>query len=1225
MSNAQNNDYNAQWKKVQQFELDGLQKSALEIVNAIAVKAKKDGNNNQIIKSLIYKSKFILLLEEDAQLNIISNFKTEIAVSKFPVTNILEGVLANLYWQYFQQNRYKFYNRTQTAEKVDKNDFRTWDLNLLYNEIQEHYQCSLEQSLKLQLEPLKNYDALLILQENSKTYRPTLYDFLAHNALKFYKTDENSINKPAYKFEIDQASYLSDATTFSQLNIASKDLTSLQLKALKLYQDLSRFHLKDNTPFALVNVDIDRLKFVKQHATFPNKDSLFQKALTTQSARYKTHEVSGLYDFESAQLLFQQGSTFQPITHETHRWQLKAAVELCDAVIQKFPKSKGAENCSMLKSKILAPSLQITSESFLPNEKDARLLIHYKNHESLQFKVLELNRNAYQNFKKIYNKKEQFTFINRLKTAKQWDSKLRNDNDYQIHSTEVLLPALSHGYYVIMATPVDGTNNTFAYTTIQISDMALVERSSPHHQVYQLIDRNDGAPINNAKITLHYKQNNLTERTEYKTTNSRGEINVSKTKDRYWNLSLEVAHNDQKTYFDNYRIYGTYRETQDKEQYKGFVFTDRSIYRPGQTVFFKAIAIKTEDGKSNIIPNELFHIEINDPNYDEVTSLKLKSNEFGSVSGEFVIPDGRLNGQYNISFNSDSNHTNVKTEYYFSVEEYKRPMFEAQFTPISDSFKIHDSVIVKGNALAYAGSHITDAKVIYRVYRKVQYPRWYYRYRPWIEGESQEITHGETSTDASGNFEITFMALPDESVEKDHLPIFNYEIEAEITDINGETRSVTTIVNIGYHALTAQLGLDSKLDKTQKNHELTIDTKNLNGEFVAAKGRIKIYKLKAPQTAVRPRPWKAPDYQDFTEAQFKTLFPNEAYLNEDNPDNWKKDDLVFESNFNTETSKILQLGRIERWTSGQYSIVLETQDKFGQTVKDEIKTILFSPKDKVLSDQQLFSITTDKTSYKINDEAVITLASATNINVTINIEKDKKIVNSYVISLNNSKQTLKIPVTSADLGGFAIHYSFAVFNSFHAQTLAIKVPYPKTELDIETLSFRDKLQPGTDETWRFKIKGPKGEKVSAELLASMYDASLDQFKAHDWQFNPIFNQVYSTVFSSSTQQSFGKTNFRTHQNNSASTSFYGQKYDHFNWFGFNFGTNQNVRIRGYASAKMVADSEGEEEAIIIENIAVPSAPPVDEKESTDFSGVSIRKNLQETAFFFPNSTNRQRW
>ena len=120
MSNAQNNDYNAQWKKVQQFELDGLQKSALEIVNAIAVKAKKDGNNNQIIKSLIYKSKFVLLLEEDAQLNIISNFKTEIAVSKFPVTNILEGVLANLYWQYFQQNRYKFYNRTQTAEKVTR-------------------------------------------------------------------------------------------------------------------------------------------------------------------------------------------------------------------------------------------------------------------------------------------------------------------------------------------------------------------------------------------------------------------------------------------------------------------------------------------------------------------------------------------------------------------------------------------------------------------------------------------------------------------------------------------------------------------------------------------------------------------------------------------------------------------------------------------------------------------------------------------------------------------------------------------------------------------------------------------------------------------------------------------------------------------------------------------------------------------------------------------------
>ena len=105
--------------------------------------------------------------------------------------------------------------------------------------------------------------------------------------------------------------------------------------------------------------------------------------------------------------------------------------------------------------------------------------------------------------------------------------------------------------------------------------------------------------------------------------------------------------------------------------------------------------------------------------------------------------------------------------------------------------------------------------------------------------------------------------------------------------------------------------------------------------------------------------------------------------------------------------------------------------------------------------------------------------------------------------LNNETKTIKIPVTQSDLGGFAIKYHFVNYNSFQNGTELISVPHPQKSLQIETLTFRDKLQPGVEETWRFKIKGPKGEKVSAELLASMYDMSLDQFKTHQWDFNPI--------------------------------------------------------------------------------------------------------------------------
>jgi uncharacterized protein YfaS (alpha-2-macroglobulin family) len=1170
LSHSQNN-YSDLWKSVEKFEVEGLPESALEVVETISEKGEKDGNNVQRIKALLFKSKFALILEEDAQSKIINDFKTQISRSEFPTKNILESLLANLYWQYFQQNRWQFYNRTKTLEKVDKDDFRTWDLQTLFDEISLHYQNSLKQQLLLKLEDLKNFDELLILQKDSKTYRPTLFDFLAHNALEFYTTDENSITKPAYKFEIDNEQFLNDAKSFSQLDIVSKDSTSLQLQALKLYQDLIQFHVKDESPYALADIDINRLLYVKQHATFSDIDTKLLETLKAESNRLKSHEVSALYDFEIASLYIQQGSTYQPTINEEHRWKMKEAMALCDAVINKFSKSKGAEKCQVLKQQILQKSLQITAESHLPINKNSRLLIRYKNFDHLNLKVFHISRNQLEKLNKTYRKEEQLAFINKLKVTKQWESKLRDEHDYQTHSTEIVLPELNNGYYVMFASPDSDKEDSFAFATVQVTNMAIVDKSDANHHIYQVIDRNNGQPISNAKVTLNYRRGNNTEQTEHKTTNTNGDIKIRKTKDRYWQLDIIVSKRNDKAYFDNFYVNNRGNINEKEPEVRAFLFTDRSIYRPGQTVYFKGIAMKTEDGKSQVLANELFYVELYNVNDEEISSIELTTNEFGSVSGEFILPNSGLTGNYYINLYGDENDIDI--EEYFSVEEYKRPKFETTFNPVTETYIVNDSVTVKGNALAYAGSNITDAKVVYRVHRKVQYPRWYFWYRPWFNSEPQEITHGESITNEKGEFEITFKAQPDESVDKSSSPIFNYEITADVTDLNGETRSATTIVNVGYHALTANVTVDAKLDKTQKDHKLTIDTKNLNGEFVPAKGTIKIYKLIAPKSVLRQRPWKAPDYQMLSESEFKQLFPNDAYANEDDSNQWGKGALVLEKTFDTEILKELALGKIKKWESGEYIIVLETKDKFGQDVKDQIKTNLYSDKDKEVSDNQLFAVTTDQSSYKIGDTAEITFASATNLTVTVDIEKDHKIIKTEVIYLDNNKESICIPIDKKDLGGFVVHYSFAAFNSFESGVVNISVPYPKTDLEIETLTFRDKLQPGTDETWSFKIKGPKGGKVSAELLANMYDASLDQFKPHQWNFNPIQNPIYRSASYRNARQGFGTVNFRIHRDRTAYYQFKTQHYDYFNWFGFNFNFNKWQYDNYVRSLRLKSESE----------------------------------------------------
>jgi len=1228
---AQSNNYEKLWKQVEKLEADGLPKSALEIVEQISKLAVSDKNTTQHIKSLLYKSKYALILEEDAQLKVINDFKSEIASSEIPTKNILENMLANLYWQYFQQHRYQFYNRTNTERKVNAEDFRTWDLQTLFEEIDLHYQNSLKNGLILQETKLANYDELLHEAIESKTFRPTLYDFLNHNALDFYETDENSISQPAYKFLIDNPEFLSDAKGFSRMDIIHQDSTSLQLKALHIYQDLIAFHLKDKEPYALADVDIDRLKFVKNNATFNDKETIYLNTLKQASETHKNHEVSALYDFEIASLYHEQGQDFNAKTNTDVRWKFKDALAICDAVTKRFPNSKGAEKCAVLKQIILNPSVQLTAENNIPLQTNSLLLVRYSNLKDLHFKIYKISEAQLDKFNKTYRQEERFAFIKNLKATEEWQSQLKDENDYQIHTTEVVVPKLANGQYLIVASPDFSNDQFYAFKSIQVTDLALLNKSDANKEIFQLINRTNGEPIVGAKITVRYQENyNNIYKTLNFETDKQGEFSLKNTNNHYYNMDIKAIYNGDTALFKEYYNNGYYHEDDDQNQttYTPFLFTDRSIYRPGQVVYFKGIATKRENGKTTVFSNQATKVTLKNVNGETVKELQLKTNDYGSVSGEFILPNDGLTGIYSLDmFAGSYGYANI------SVEEYKRPKFETTFDPVTETFKVNDSVTVKGNALAYAGSNITDAKVVYRVHRKVQYPRWYYWYRPWFNSEPQEIAHGESTTDKDGNFEITFKAIPDESVDKTNLPVFNYEITADVTDLNGETRSATTIVNVGYHALLATIDLSEQLDKTKKEHQLTLSTKNLNGEFVPATGTIKFYKLKGPNEVLRPRPWSAPDYQMLSREEFKTLFPHEAYQDEHNPDTWEKAEVVFETNFDTSKSKDIDLGSLKKWDSGNYVLVLESTDKFGQLVKDQARTFVFSPEDKTLPDHQLFSVSTDQNTYKIGQNVVITFGSAAeNVMVTVDVEKDQKIINTYLIPLSNNKKTIAVPVANDDLGGFAIHYSFAAFNSFQSGTKTISVPYPKSELTIETKTFRDKLQPGTDETWSFNIKGPQGDKVSAELLASMYDMSLDQFKPHDWQFSPLYQPLYNSQNQRRAVKSFGTNNFQVYLPN-IDFSYPYQSYDQWNWFGFYFGNGRQYRmmksnaVMNVSAESVAMEDEAElEESVVVgygtiskekDSLSAPVAPEQKEEPKEDLESVAVRKNLQETAFFFP--------
>ncbi len=538
--------------------------------------------------------------------------------------------------------------------------------------------------------------------------------------------------------------------------------------------------------------------------------------------------------------------------------------------------------------------------------------------------------------------------------------------------------------------------------------------------------------------------------------------------------------------------------------------------------------------------------------------------------------------------------------------------------------------------MSFAGTPITDAKVTYRVKRIVQMPRWWYWYRPHYNTEAQEIAHGTTKTDKKGTFIIDFKAIPDYKLKPESFPVFVYDIYAEVTDINGETHAANSRVSVGYQALIAKIEIPDKINKNTVSDSIHINITNLNGQEMPSQGTIKIYKLQAPSGILRTRPWAAPEYQEIDKNKFTQLFPHMPYdKNEADFHFWKKAKLLWNIKYNTEKTKKVSFGNKSTLPDGKYIAVLETLDKFGNKISDKTYFDIYSTGTKRIADNQFLSVFSNKKIFKPGNTLIFKIGSAAkDVYARIMVEKDHRIISNRLVKLNQNYQAVKVPVSNTDYGGFAVHYFISAHNEFKHGKVNIPVPYPKSQLQIETLAFRDKLLPGQNETWTFKIKGPKGEKVTSELLASMYDASLDQFIKHSWNFHPLWQPEYYSNFSINNFDSYAQDNFGI--SNLNKYIYYKREttqYDQLNWFGFNFGILRYGNIVFKRQKSLGMEHPEAVNANAVDEVTVSGySPEANSNVETKYSPkkekkplskpkeklqITARKNLQETAFFYP--------
>ncbi len=1250
-ASAQKNDYKKNWDKVKQFQDKGLPKSALQEVIRIQNLALKENNDAQVVKTYMYEIMFRNQVEEESRENNIFYVDTLIDKAKGPAKNVLQSMQAEMFWSYLRENQWQIKNRTQLANEKAK-DIRTWSMEKLYSTITALYKASLSNPQMLKSTPVAEFEPILIPGTNSRQLRPTLYDLLAFRALDYFVSDESYITKPAYQFKITDTIVFAPASEFVKASFVTKDTSSLERYALVLLQDIMKFHMNDAKPDPLIDADIIRLKFANDNAVMEDKVKLYEIALKNIEETYPDNPSIAEAMFLRATIYRERGAAYNPFTKKESQYEIKRAKELAEKAYAQFPKSIGGTSAANMVSDIQQPSLNTEIEKANVPGQPFRALVKYKNLKNLYFRIIKTSRAELKNLdRKDYDKL--WKFYTEMKIQKSWSVSLPDLQDYQEHGVEVKIDGLPSGVYIILSS-IDPyfslTKNIIAKNIVHVSNISYIHNNSNE---YYVLNRDNGQPLNNAQVQLwesvyNYQTYQYEEKKAEKYTSDKNGLFKVKSKDSYRYFLFQITYGDDELFMDESNYYSSYNSYKPEIKPQTTLFTDRSIYRPGQTVFFKGIVYQREidAAKSKVLSGFNTKVILRDVNYQKVGSVDVVSNDYGSYKGNFKLPEGLLNGIFNI-WDSVTN-----TVVYVSVEEYKRPKFVADIQKPKGTYRLNDSITVTGTAKAYAGNNIDGAKVKYRVVRKVRYPIWWewWFYRGGFGGDNKEveISNGETVTDQKGEFKVTFKALPDITVDKKSQPTFYYEVSVDITDINGETRSGSTSVAVAYQALQLSIGVNDKL-QADSLKDLSISSKNLNNIFEKAKVTVTIDKLIPPTRIYRERYWGQPDQFMMSKEEYYNNFPYDIYSDEDKIQNWPIGDRVY---WNVDSTKENDNWKIGGAEPGWYKIVATTKDKYGEDVRAEKYIQLTPGLGTVAKTNEPVSVTVNKYTYEPGEKIEYKIStgfdniwmihSMTKMN---DVEKD-----DYVPFTSSSPFYNSIAVNEADRGGIAISYAFVMHNRVYKSNETFMVPWSNKMLSISYETFRDKLFPGSQEKWKLKVSGSKGEAVAAEMLLGMYDASLDQYRSHSWSGLNIWPGLYNSVswsgvgFGSINSEEYNKRDYdyvtvptKTYD----ALMNYLYQYEDYNYRGYakSFGEfsppppppapttaaqqkvvaasgiKKSVRIRGSRSlqdkdANGVVDEEDQTE--VADSIGAVGGG---KKKGTE--DVQVRKNFNETAFFFP--------
>ncbi|MEW6160077.1 MAG: MG2 domain-containing protein, partial [Verrucomicrobiota bacterium] len=919
------------WRRVDNAQRQFLLKTALTELEAIIPEAAAAKAYGEVARAIAQKAKFQAIFEKENQVFEITLLEQLIGSAPPETLPLLHTLLANWKWDYFRDNRWRFVGRSP-VEVSTHDSIATWDLRRLFDDIDREFQKALSAEGALQATPIAVFEDMFEMGKRPARYRPTLYDFVVHEALSFYSAGEQAGAATEDTFQIlSDSPVLDPVDQFLSWRPVTTQTNSPLFKAIRLHQDLLRFHQEDLDPTAFIAADLARLIFGKEVATGENAVDRFRVAVQALAERWSEQEASADAFAEWAQLIKDDGDFVR-------------AREIAQRGMR-YPISPGGIVCQSLIDEIEQKEAFISTERVW-HRKPQKIQVRYRNIERVHFRAYAVDWSVpAQQITNLISSLESFEAGKALTEKRptfEWSHPLEPTQDFQFQETEVEVPSLPPGFYVIAA----GSSSDFAgkpenrsATKVWVSDLAVILRPRANRLEGFVLDAERGDPIPNAAVQLWIRSG---AKKDWKPLDARTD------RDGFFDFdSAQVGDARLMRVETGQRLIGIdfeedshlihpirWREREDtSDPRQTILFTDRQIYRPGQLIHFKGLCLIADKEKSDyrVLPREEVKVVLHDPSQNEIKSLKLRSNKFGSFSGNFVIPHGIISGAWSIKIAEGPEGSSS-----VQIEEYKRPRFRVALDSPRLGTRLNERSTVTGTALNLTGAPVDGAEVRYLITRKVAMPWWtamegdHYR-QLWrltqSEAEETQIAQGQTRTDSHGRFEISFRASENPFLKKQEGIVYSFIIYSQVTGPAGETESEEKTIRVGKAALEAALEV-GPWQTDNKPVVFRIRTQSLDGVGQPARGVVRVFSLQQPEKAQRPLPVR--NGFDFYLDPISE-WADRVKKDQSHQSNWPIAQEIASLPFMCNQSGDAQLSL--KLPAGPYRAFLETEDSFGAIVK----------------------------------------------------------------------------------------------------------------------------------------------------------------------------------------------------------------------------------------------------------------------------------------------------